>query len=136
MPGTRPGQGRAGWISSLFLPLAGCFETRTNFPTVHCDPVFLDVLTHVPVSSSPPLWFILSSTVGLLLQFCSHHCPTTRTPVVPTAFWMHFKLPDVAMNVLHHLAFTCPSSFISWYSLTQTLCHDATLFFLFSQSSQ
>ena len=136
MPGTRSGQGRAGWISSLFLPLAGRFETRTNFPTVHRDPVFLHVLTHVPVSSSPPLWFILSSTVGLLLQFCSHHCPTTRTPVVPTAFWIRFKLPDVAMNVLHHLAFTCPSSFISWYSLTQTLCHGATLFFLFSQSSQ
>ena len=41
IPGARSGQGRAGWISSLFLPLAGHFETCTNFPTVRCDPVFL-----------------------------------------------------------------------------------------------
>ena len=120
--------------SSLWLDTLRHVQTSPLYAVTLC---FSDVLTDVWGSSLPPLWFILSSIVGLLfLQFCSHHCPTTRTPVVPTAVWMHFKLLDVAMNVLHHLAFTCPSSFISWCSLTQTLCHGATLFFLFSQSSQ
>ena len=119
--------------SSLWLGALRHVQTSPLYTVTLC---FFDVLIHVRVSGPPPLWVILSSIVGLLLQFCSHHCPTTRTPVVPTAFWMHFKLPDVAMNVLHHLAFTCPSSFISWCSLTQTLCLGATLFLLSLQSSQ
>lgn len=80
-----------------------------------------DSLTGVPVSGCPPLWLILFSIAGLLfLQFCSLHSPTTRASVVPTASWMHFKLPNVAVNVLHHLASTCPSSFISRCSCCST----------------
>lgn len=33
--------------------------------------------------------------------------------MVPSVSWMHFKLSDVIVKALHHLASTHPSSFIS-----------------------
>ena len=69
--------------SSLWLGALRHVQTSPLYTVTLC---FSDVLIHVRVSGPPPLWVILSSIVGLLLQFCSHHCPTTRTPVVPTAF--------------------------------------------------
>ena len=137
IPGARSGQGRAGWIPSLFLPLAGCFETCTNFPTVHRDPVFLGCpnwcprlqlassgsscpalldcssynFVHITVQPQGPQWFPLPS--GCISSFL-------MWPWMSSTIWLSLVLPALfpgapwhKLSAMVQLCFPCFHSPVS-----------------------